>query len=88
MDVKKAAMLTREFLAPLSIEYFNNGTREKTRDEPASKDHLLWMLDGIGFGYIQHEKAHRWLGYVQGVMAARECIDLRTLKNINKKASE
>ena len=88
MNIKKAAALTRDFLAPLSMEYFNNGNAMITREEPASKDHLLWMLDGIGFGYIQHEKAHRWLGYVQGVMAARECVDLETLKKINKKSSE
>jgi len=50
------------------------------------KKHLLWMLDGIIDGYIQHEKAYRWLGYVQGVVCAFGISSVDDLKQVNKGA--
>ena len=32
--------------------------------------HLKWMLVGIENAYVMGEQAHRWLGYVQGMLVA------------------
>jgi hypothetical protein len=45
--------------------------------------HYLWMLRGITNGYIQHEKAHRWLGYVQGALVSRNIVSLNDMKQLN-----
>lgn len=48
------------------------------------EEHLVWMLDGIIQGYIQHEKAHRWIGFVQGVLVGRNLATVEHLKKINR----
>ena len=58
-----------------------------TRDhEGKSAGHALWMLRGIILGYVQHEKAHRWLGYAQGILVLQGLVTLRAAKEINVKA--
>lgn len=47
-------------------------------------EHLVWMLNGIIQGYVQHEKAHRWIGFVQGVLLAQEMASVADLKKINR----
>ena len=51
-------------------------------------EHAMWMLNGIFEGYIQNEKAHRWLGYAQGILVASEVVSLDDMKNINFAATE
>lgn len=51
-------------------------------------EHAMWMLQGIFEGYIQHEKAHRWLGYAQGALVASETVSLDDMKRINLAASD
>ena len=64
------------------------GQYTSQRDQECkTKDHALWMLDGISMGYVQHEKAHRWLGYAQGLLVAHGEINLEEAKLINKEAS-
>ncbi len=48
--------------------------------------HAKWMLHGIFSGYIQHEKAHRWLGYAQALMVVNDVVTLDKLKEINHAA--
>ena len=50
--------------------------------------HAMWMLTGIIEGYIQHEKAHRWLGYAQGILVNEGCETLGSVKHANKLASD
>ena len=61
---------------------------EKNNDRPAADyDHIEWMLNGIIDGYIQHEKAHRWLSWAQGVIyCCQTNVNLTTFKDINKQA--
>ena len=41
-----------------------------------SRDHLVWMLRKISEMDMTDPKANRWLGFVQGVMAAKGMIDV------------
>lgn len=45
--------------------------------------HAIWMLKGIQDGYIEGEKAHRWLGYSQAIVVIEGILSLSTCKNIN-----
>lgn len=46
-------------------------------------EHARWMLEGISKGYIQHEKAHRWLGYAQAILVMEDSGTLSEMKIIN-----
>lgn len=56
-------------------------------EEGTGTSHALWMLKGIEDGYIQHDKAHRWLGYAQGLLVSEAYLTLEACKNANKEAS-
>lgn len=43
-------------------------------NNPTENSHLVWMLLEIKSGDIQHTKAHRWLGYIQGIMVSKGLI--------------
>ena len=60
------------------------GGKAKRDDHGQSTDHARWMLKGIADGYIQHEKAHRWLGYAQGILVASDLVQLSDMKAANK----
>lgn len=45
--------------------------------------HLRWMLTGIMNKSVAGEKAHRWIGYVQGVLVAYNAASLEEMKRIN-----
>ena len=45
--------------------------------------HAVWMLAGISLGYIQDEKAHRWLGYAQGLLVVHGVLGLPEVKKAN-----
>jgi hypothetical protein len=50
------------------------------------KDHLKYMILKIVNGEITDEKAHRWIGWIQGCICTGGGADLETLKKINKTA--
>jgi predicted nucleic acid-binding OB-fold protein len=78
MNIIKAAENTRNQIGAISSNRDSEG---------CTLEHAAWMLDGIIAGYIQHEKAHRWLGYAQALMVLQlEVMDLREMKSINKNA--
>lgn len=54
-----------------SVMLINNGAF-LAADDGDRKDfgHLLWMLDQIRTGVVTDHKAHRWLGFVQGILIA------------------
>jgi len=54
--------------------------------ESYGKNHLRAMLAMLVSGEITDEKAHRWLGWVQGCVCVGEGSTLEGMKNINKKA--
>ena len=50
--------------------------------------HAAWMLQGIAQGYIQHEKAHRWLGYAQAILVIQGPFTLEGMKTANREARQ
>ena len=54
-------------------------------NDPASLKHLNWMLCEMCTGRVTKEKAHRWLGYIQGVLVAQCHMTLDEAKEINFK---
>ena len=50
------------------------------------KDHLKYMLDRLMEGEVFGEKAHRWIGWVQGCICMGKGASLEELKWINKSA--
>ena len=51
-----------------------------------TKEHAAWLLEGIASGYVQHEKAHRWLGYAQALLVIDKIASLDDMKAINRGA--
>ena len=81
MKVIQAAEKTKEYLEDrIASENLDSG------NPSTCNEHLIWMLDGIILGYIQYEKAHRWLGYVQGVMCFNWSLPHAVFAEINKKS--
>lgn len=50
----------------------------------ASRGHIAYMIIKILSGGVEGEKAHRWLGYIQGVLVARGFASLDEMKEVNK----
>jgi len=50
------------------------------------KDHLKYMLDKLMVGEVFGEKAHRWIGWVQGCICVGKGATLEEMKLINKMA--
>ncbi len=77
MNVATAATLT-----------FNKIPDDGLDRDPNGKTlaHARWMLNGISVGYIQFEKAHRWLGYAQAIIVSHGAATLDELKDINKES--
>jgi len=50
------------------------------------KDHLLEMVTKIVNGSIYGNKAHRWLGWIQGCVCMGKGSTLEQMKYINKEA--
>jgi hypothetical protein len=77
MDVKIAAAACRD-----SVE---KSSAPDTNGE-FGKDHLYAMIDKIESGEVAGEKAHRWLGYLQGVLVATGGTTLEEMKLVNVRA--
>lgn len=77
MDVKAAAQATRDLISSSQLEYDVEGK---------TLGHVFWMLTGIMEGYIQYDKAHRWLGYAQGVLVRAGVVTLSDVKRVNKES--
>ncbi len=50
------------------------------------KDHLMSMVSQIQTGEIKDEKAHRWLGWIQGCVCVGRGATLKQMKRINREA--
>lgn len=87
MDVKTAALLSKDIIN----EYWRVtelSEIDASDNEDVSLVHAVWMLNGIILGYIQNDKAHRWLGYVQGIMACHNVATVKQMKEVNKRATQ
>ena len=77
MDTKIAARMLWELVSEskLPIEH-----------EEYGKDHLKYMILKMVSGEITGEKAHRWLGWIQGCVCTGGGATLEEMKKINKTA--
>lgn len=55
--------------------------------EACRPEHLYSMLDKMDSGEVAGEKAHRWLGWIQGVVCMYGVSSLERMKEINKGAN-
>ncbi len=78
MNTQTAAV---HLLEKLSVPALTQGRRNP---EATGVAHAIWMLEGIADGYIQHDKAHRWLGYAQALVICDKLLSLEEMKEINK----
>lgn len=76
MDIRKAAQSMRTFILDRVLI-------EDAGGDETSIQHLLYMLDKIESGEVSGEKAHRWLGWVQGVVCCRGGATLDEMKAVN-----
>jgi len=51
--------------------------------ESVTSSHLEYMLESIISSKVKNEKAHRWLGWVQGIICCKGAATLTQMKNIN-----
>ena len=94
MDVKKAAEDLSEFIFEQSngSEYFGNKEHIKSLLDGnlsyyyGDIDHLIGMCRKIESGEVAGEKAHRWIGWIQGCLYMRGEASLDEMKELNKKA--
>lgn len=84
MNIGRAAALTQNLL----VNYYAKGdvTMPYSQGEECSGRHLYEMLGKIQDGEVTGEKAHRWLGWAQGVMTCRGMGSLKQFKLINEDA--
>ncbi len=79
-------MIDVDIAAKLTITA-TKGSHTAVRDLTGrSKEHAMWMLHGIGAGYIMGDKAQRWLGYAQGILVCLGALRLIDAKSINQEA--
>lgn len=69
------------------LKHFGTKALAERHPEGDTEAHLVWMLKGLISGYVEHEKAHRWLGYVQGFMVCRGLLSLNEAKDMNRRES-
>jgi hypothetical protein len=60
-----------------------NITWEGTEGHGNDPEHIIWMLEQIIEGSMDREKANRWLGWAQGILADKEVLTLLECKHIN-----
>ena len=74
MDVIAAAQNMCHFIAGSNLPMYN---------PEYGKDHMYDMIEKIQSGEISGEKAHRWLGYIQGCVVSNGEATLDDVKNVN-----
>ena len=66
-----------------------DGMRHLKRDpEGKTYAHAMFMAFEIMEGRVAGDKAHRWLGYAQGILVGQEVMSLDDAKRLNKEASQ
>ncbi len=79
MKVEIAAFETKALL--------NVKTESKRDPSGRTVNHAKWMLEGIAWGYVTGEKAHRWLGYAQAIVIENSWATLDFIKDLNRNAN-
>lgn len=74
MDLKKVAIGMKPFITKSTLPNHNDSY---------GKDHMFNMVEKISNGAVDDEKAHRWLGYIQGCVVSHKGATLEEMKQIN-----
>jgi len=82
MKIKTAARHTMQIIQ----EHHKDAQPLRNTDDPVSINHAFWLLMGISAGYVENEKAHRWLGWAQCTIVITGMATLSDMKQINKDA--
>ncbi len=80
MNVKTAAMKLRDLLSEMNQQ----NDIEVAKKQECDIIHLVWMCYEIINGHVKSDKAHRWIGYIQGVLVMRNLTTLEKMKELNK----
>ena len=93
MNVKVVATSLRQYIdfsdIPFDSEtkYFmdeDNNYFISDKEDAFNKQHLLLMICKIEDEEVSGEKAHRWIGYIQGVIVSHFGATLEEIKELNK----
>jgi hypothetical protein len=75
-----------KFLATTMIaHYFRGINPSKDRHNASGRSHLLWMLGQVEQGKVEGDKAHRWIGFVQGALVTKGLATTPGLERINSR---
>lgn len=80
MNIIAAAKVTRKY-----VNYVCEGPNpdKDFKDPTLQLSHQLDILESIIAGEVEGEKAHRWFGWAQGVLAANGIGDMNVFRAIN-----
>lgn len=84
-------MTKEQKLAQATLDLFNCfGPTHKFSQENAgcSKEHIVQMLEEVVYGEVTGNKAHRFIGWAQGVLCLEGFLTLDDARNINRKVIE
>jgi hypothetical protein len=88
MDVKVAAEklipIVNRQTGPIVSDGFGN--TESPFFPKGGKKHLTYMCESIISGEVVGEKAHRWIGWLQGCLYMNGLTTLDEMKELNKRA--
>lgn len=71
----------------LISSYFFKGVNIARDTEGSSgRSHLRWMLHQIDTNQVKDDEAHRWIGFVQGALAAKGLSSFNEMSKLNKRA--
>lgn len=85
MDVIRCAELLEGRLVS-NDAYMPGPVHSERRESGTGIQHLRWMCEQIMYGEITDEKAHRWIGYIQGMGVAFSLWTLEEMKELNRSA--
>lgn len=82
MNIKHAANIMRDLINK------SWNLEESGDNDSSSKSHLLGMCRKIEIGAVSGDKAHRWLGWIQGCVYIGCGGTLDDMKRINKESQD
>lgn len=74
MDIKKAATAMTKYVDQSNLP---------AKHPSIGKDHLHEMISAIQMDIVTGEKAHRWLGWIQGCVCVGQGATLDEMKTVN-----
>lgn len=83
-QIHKVVSIYKESIHRRGVYAAKRYSSEEVADHHGRYPHLLWMCEEILSGKVDGEKAHRWLGFVQGVLFDDGQYTISQLQDHNK----